>query len=359
MPIDEIEFDSMKEALSMLGKKTAALVKIQKEGNCANPDKPDYSKGCELLNTTTSGGRRKRKSRKKKTNKKRRKTRNKKGGGLCGDVTDCRSCITLVKPNGKRCSWNKNSEYKFPNKRCRQKSVMRKKSNGWIQPDGRCDLTDRYDGPAYRTVKNGKKHGDGKRITKKQNKKNSKKQQKSKKLYNPTPSAPLNSTKVYWDTGDTVVSSRPPSQKPQEKWQQKGKAKAVSLYGWLDYDGDGKVRPPLGARQKTQDVPEYSPPITPAHDYGSTIDGTVPGRLTQFVPTIVLGKSEEKRKRKKRENVDISSMTDDQISAMEEGQPLKKSKSCTENDEGCVISGGRKTRRKRRKKTRKKRRRRR
>ena len=64
MPVNEIEFDSMKIALSRLGKKTAALVKIAQEGDCM---KPDYSKGCELLKKytipTMQGG--KRKSRKK------------------------------------------------------------------------------------------------------------------------------------------------------------------------------------------------------------------------------------------------------------------------------------------------------
>jgi len=67
MSIDIDEFEGMKIALSGLAKKTAALVKIQKEGNCANPDKPDYSKGCELLEKATRRLRRggKRKSRKK------------------------------------------------------------------------------------------------------------------------------------------------------------------------------------------------------------------------------------------------------------------------------------------------------
>ena len=64
MPVDEIEFDSMKIGLSNLGKKTAALVKIAQEGDCS---KPDYSRGCELLKRATrpagQGG--KRKSRKK------------------------------------------------------------------------------------------------------------------------------------------------------------------------------------------------------------------------------------------------------------------------------------------------------
>tara|TARA_B100000963_G_scaffold324954_1_gene310839 strand:+ start:225 stop:1103 length:879 start_codon:yes stop_codon:yes gene_type:complete len=63
MPVNEIEFDSMKIALSKLGKKTAALVKIAQEGDCS---KPDYSRGCELLKramrpTNQSGGKKERK----------------------------------------------------------------------------------------------------------------------------------------------------------------------------------------------------------------------------------------------------------------------------------------------------------
>ena len=46
MSRNEIEFEGMKVALSKLGRKTAALVKIQKEGNCANTASPDYSHGC-------------------------------------------------------------------------------------------------------------------------------------------------------------------------------------------------------------------------------------------------------------------------------------------------------------------------
>ena len=81
MPVDEVEFDSMKIALSKLGKKTAALVKIQKEGDCADKSKPDYPAGCELLDrtttTTSQGG--KRKSRKKRRKRKsRRKSRRRK-----------------------------------------------------------------------------------------------------------------------------------------------------------------------------------------------------------------------------------------------------------------------------------------
>ena len=78
MSIDIDEFDGMKIALSRLAYKTAALVKIQKEGNCANPDKPDYSKGCKLLEKATRPVRRggKRKSRKKRRKRKsRRKSR--------------------------------------------------------------------------------------------------------------------------------------------------------------------------------------------------------------------------------------------------------------------------------------------
>ena len=64
MPINEVEFESMKKVLITLGKKTAALVKIAQEGDCM---KPDYSEGCELLKKytipTRQGG--KRKSRKK------------------------------------------------------------------------------------------------------------------------------------------------------------------------------------------------------------------------------------------------------------------------------------------------------
>ena len=83
MSINEIEFEGMKKALSKLGRKTAALVKIQKEGNCANPGSPDYSHGCKLLNSAMSGGKRKksRKTRRKKRRKtriKRRKKRTKK-----------------------------------------------------------------------------------------------------------------------------------------------------------------------------------------------------------------------------------------------------------------------------------------
>ena len=62
MPVDEIEFDSMKIGLSNLGKKTAALVKIALEGDCS---KPDYSRGCELLKRATRPAGGKRKSRKK------------------------------------------------------------------------------------------------------------------------------------------------------------------------------------------------------------------------------------------------------------------------------------------------------
>ena len=89
MSIDEIEFEGMKKALSRLGKKTAALVKIQKEGHCADPDSPDYSSGCQLLNRFISGGKRRkrRKTRKgrkkrtkKKTRKRRRKSKRRKGG---------------------------------------------------------------------------------------------------------------------------------------------------------------------------------------------------------------------------------------------------------------------------------------
>ena len=77
MSRNEIEFGGMKKALSKLGRKTAALVKIQKEGNCANPGGPDYSHGCKLLNRAMSGGKRKKrkKTRRKKRRKKRRKTR--------------------------------------------------------------------------------------------------------------------------------------------------------------------------------------------------------------------------------------------------------------------------------------------
>ena len=78
MSINEIEFEGMKKALSKLGRKTAALVKIQKEGNCANPGSPDYSRGCKLLNGAMSGG--KRKTRRKKRRKTRRKKRRKKRG---------------------------------------------------------------------------------------------------------------------------------------------------------------------------------------------------------------------------------------------------------------------------------------
>tara|TARA_B110000008_G_C16691097_1_gene452738 strand:+ start:198 stop:710 length:513 start_codon:yes stop_codon:yes gene_type:complete len=86
MPIDEIEFEGMKTALSRLTRKTAALVKIAKEGDCANPDKPDYSKGCKLLEkattTTRQGGKRKSRNKRKK-----RKTRKRKGGlPECGMV---------------------------------------------------------------------------------------------------------------------------------------------------------------------------------------------------------------------------------------------------------------------------------
>ena len=65
MPINEIEFDSMKIALSRLGKKTAALVKIAQEGDCSKPDYP--GRGCELLEraTRSAGQGGKRKSRKK------------------------------------------------------------------------------------------------------------------------------------------------------------------------------------------------------------------------------------------------------------------------------------------------------
>jgi len=73
MSINEIEFEGMNKALSKLGRKTTALVKIQKEGNCANPGSPDYSHGCKLLNSAMSGG--KRKKRRKTRRKKRRKTR--------------------------------------------------------------------------------------------------------------------------------------------------------------------------------------------------------------------------------------------------------------------------------------------
>ena len=87
MSIDEDEFEGMKIALSRLAKKTAALVKIAKEGNCAKPDY--HGHGCELLENATrrvrrggkrksrkKRGRRKRKSRKKrKKRKKRRKTK--------------------------------------------------------------------------------------------------------------------------------------------------------------------------------------------------------------------------------------------------------------------------------------------
>ena len=77
MSRNEIEFGGMKKALSKLGRKTAALVKIQKEGNCANPDSPDYSRGCKLLNRAMSGGKRKkrRKTRRKKRRKEKRKTK--------------------------------------------------------------------------------------------------------------------------------------------------------------------------------------------------------------------------------------------------------------------------------------------
>lgn len=77
MSINEIEFEGMKRALSKLGRKTAALVKIQKEGNCANTASPDYSHGCKLLNRSMSGGRRR-----KRTKKKTRKRYNKRGGAL-------------------------------------------------------------------------------------------------------------------------------------------------------------------------------------------------------------------------------------------------------------------------------------
>jgi len=77
MSINEIEFEGMKKALSKLGRKTAALVKIQKEGNCANAGSPDYSRGCRLLNRSISGGRRR-----KRTKKKTRKRYNKRGGAL-------------------------------------------------------------------------------------------------------------------------------------------------------------------------------------------------------------------------------------------------------------------------------------
>lgn len=65
MSIDEDEFEGMKIALSRLAKKTAALVKIAKEGNCAKPDY--HGHGCELLENATRRVRRggKRKSRKK------------------------------------------------------------------------------------------------------------------------------------------------------------------------------------------------------------------------------------------------------------------------------------------------------
>ena len=64
MPVDEVEFSSMKRSLSRLGQKTAALVKIAKETDCMKPDYPGH--GCELLDRATrlrQGG--KRKSRKK------------------------------------------------------------------------------------------------------------------------------------------------------------------------------------------------------------------------------------------------------------------------------------------------------
>ena len=77
MSINAIEFEGMKRVLSKLGRKTAALVKIQKEGNCANTASPDYSHGCKLLNRSISGGRRR-----KRTKKKTRKRYNKRGGAL-------------------------------------------------------------------------------------------------------------------------------------------------------------------------------------------------------------------------------------------------------------------------------------
>lgn len=77
MSINAIEFEGMKRVLSKLGRKTAALVKIQKEGNCANTASPDYSHGCKLLNRSMSGGRRR-----KRTKKKTRKRYNKRGGAL-------------------------------------------------------------------------------------------------------------------------------------------------------------------------------------------------------------------------------------------------------------------------------------
>ena len=82
MSRNEIEFEGMKVALSKLGRKTAALVKIQKEGNCANTASPDYSHGCKLLNRAMSGGRRRKRTKKKtrKRNKKRGREQTERAG---------------------------------------------------------------------------------------------------------------------------------------------------------------------------------------------------------------------------------------------------------------------------------------
>lgn len=79
MPINEVEFESMKTSLSKLRMKTAALVKIAQEGDCSKPDYP--GRGCELLERATTrarqGGRRRKSRKKRRKRKSRRRTKKK------------------------------------------------------------------------------------------------------------------------------------------------------------------------------------------------------------------------------------------------------------------------------------------